>query len=162
MKLVFKIFALLIAVVLTTTFGCKQENNQTEKDISSNQANEAIIMKAYNHFSKGEIPEVLKMMSPAIIWNEATSSIYSDNNPYKGPDAILNGVFKRLGDDNEYFKLENIKLIGLDKNKVLATMNYNFKSKKTGEIHNPTVVHEWTIENGKMTGFQQYIGLGKQ
>lgn len=127
-----------------------------------NPENTAIIDQLYAHFGKGEVPAVLEMMSPNIVWNESSCSSYSDNNPYTNPDAVLNGIFGRIGQDNEYFKLENIKLAGLGDHKVLASLNYDFKSKKTGEVHKTTVVHEWTLENGKVTAFQQYLGLGEQ
>jgi len=127
-----------------------------------NPENTAIIDQLYANFSKGEVPEVLEMMSANIVWNESSCSSYSDNNPYTSPEAVLNGVFGRIGQDNEYFKLENIKLAGLGDKKVLASLNYDFKSKNTGKIHKTTVVHEWTLENGKVTAFQQYLGLGEQ
>lgn len=130
--------------------------------LAPNPNNVPIIDQLYTHFNKGEIPAVLAMMDTRIVWNEASSSYYSDGNPYTSPDSILNGVFKRIGEDNDYFNLENIKLTALGNNKVLASLNYDFKSKKTGERNKTLVVHEWTIENGKIIAFQQYLGLGKQ
>ncbi|MBD0824047.1 ester cyclase [Aestuariibaculum marinum] len=127
-----------------------------------NQENIAIIDGIYEAFGKGDIPTVLGMMTSDIIWNESSSSSYSDGNPYSSPDAVLNGVFKRLGEDNDYFKLENIKLSALGNDQVLATLNYDGKLKKTGETYQTTVVHLWTLKEEKVTAFQQYIGLGKQ
>ncbi|MCH4551049.1 ester cyclase [Aestuariibaculum lutulentum] len=127
-----------------------------------NLENTTLINSIYEAFGKGDIPAVLEMMDKNIVWNESTSSSYSDGNPYKGPDAVLNGVFKRLGEDNEYFKLENIKLSPLGNDQVLAILNYDGKFKKTGEAYKTTVVHLWTLKNEKITTFQQYIGLGKQ
>ncbi len=129
---------------------------------SPNQGNIAIIDQLYTHFGKGEIPAVLEMMDSNVEWNESSCSSYSDRNPYTNPDAVLNGVFGRIGEDNEYFKLENIKLSHLGDNKVLATLNYDGKLKKTGKPYKTKVVHEWTLENDKITAFQQYIGQGKQ
>jgi hypothetical protein len=36
-------------------------------------------------------------MDPSIEWNEAENFIYADRNPYVGPQAVLEGVFTRLG-----------------------------------------------------------------
>ncbi len=124
--------------------------------------NIAVVDGLYKAFAAGDIPAVLDAMDAHIAWNESSCSSYADGNSYTSPEAVLNGVFKRIGEDSENFKLENIKLVGMDGNKVLASLNYNFKSKKTGENIITTVVHEWTIENGKITAFQQYLGLGKQ
>lgn len=127
-----------------------------------NQGNLAIIDQLYVHFGKGEIPDVLEMMDANIEWYESSCSSYADGNPYSSPDAIMNGVFGRIGQDNEYFKLENIELTSIGKNKVLASLNYDGKLKKTGKTYKTKVVHEWTIEDEKITAFQQYIGQGKQ
>jgi len=141
--------AAVLAIVLTSYADPKPENT-------------AIIDKIYADFAAGNIEAVIGVMDPNIVWNEATCSSYSDGNPYTGPEVVLNSVFARIGADNEYFKLENIKLAALGNDKVLASLNYNFKSKKTGEVQITTVIHEWTIGNGKITAFQQYLGLGKQ
>lgn len=122
----------------------------------------SLIKQLYAHFAEGNIEAVLGSMDASIVWNEATCSSYSDGNPYSSPEAVLQGVFARIGEDNEYFKLENIRLADLGNNQVLAALNYHFKSKKTGQEQITTVVHEWTIVNEKITAFQQYIGLGKQ
>lgn len=128
----------------------------------STSSNTELIDTLYTHFGKGEVPEVLGMMDPTIIWNEASCSTYADGNPYTSPDAVLNGVFGRIMADNEYFLLENIQLTTLGTDKVLATLNYSGKLKSDGEPYITHVVHEWTIGDGKVKAFQQYIGLGKQ
>src|SRR5690606_16746057 len=130
--------------------------------LAPNPENAALVNQLYAHFSEGNIDAVLAMMDDNILWNESTCSSYSDGNPYTSPEAVLNGVFGRIGQDNESFILENIKLAGLGENKVLASLNYKGKSKKTGETYTTLVVHEWSVENQKITGFQQYIGLGQQ
>ncbi|MEN3324858.1 ester cyclase [Mariniflexile soesokkakense] len=130
--------------------------------LSPNPENATIINQLYTNFGEGNIEAVLGMMDPNIQWNESSCSSYSDGNPYSSPEAILNGVFGRIGQDNEYFKLENIELAGLGDNKVLASLNYDGKSKKTEQTYKTTVVHLWTLNNGKITAFQQYIGIGKQ
>lgn len=127
-----------------------------------NQGNLAIINQLYTHFGNGEIPSVLAMMDSNIHWNEASSSKYADNNPYTSPEAILDGVFGRIMQDNEYFKLENIQLTSLGDDEVLAKLNYDGKLKETGKTYKTGVVHTWTLKDGKVTKFQQYIGLGKQ
>lgn len=137
-------------------------NFMQQLGFNPSQGNIAFINQLYTHFGNGEIPKVLEMMDANIVWNESSCSSYSDNNPYTSPDAVLNGVFGRIGQDNEYFNLENIKLTSLEDDKVLASLNYDGKSKKSGKAYKTTVVHLWTITDGKITAFQQYIGLGKQ
>ena len=127
----------------------------------SNPENVGIIDSAYNNFSKGDVPAVLGLMDTNIIWYEAESNSLADGNPYKGPDAVLNGVFLRLGDKYEYFKLKDIELHDMSNNQVLATLRYDAKMKTTGETIDVQVAHLWTLKNGKIIGFQQYADTKK-
>lgn len=121
-----------------------------------------IIDALYNAFSTGDIPAVLGLMHPKIEWNEAESNSLADGNPYIGPDAILEGVFARLGANHEYFGLQDIKLHGMSNNKVLATLRYDAKVNATGKAYNAQAAHLWTLnDKGKITAFQQYVDTKK-
>src|SRR5680860_1066022 len=93
--------------------------------------------------------------------NEAEGHRYADGNPYIGPDAILNGVFARLGADHEYFKVIDIELNEMSNNKVLATLRYDAKNKETGKAYNAQAAHLWTLKDGKVIAFQQYVDTKK-
>src|SRR5690606_18183436 len=92
---------------------------------------------------------------------EAEGNPYADKNPYIGPDAVLNGVFSRVINDHEYFTLEDIELHEMSNNKVLATLRYNAKNKATGKEYNAQVAHLWTLKEGKIIAFQQYVDTRK-
>ena len=126
------------------------------KPESANQ-NIGIIDGLYKSFGEGDIPSVLGAMDEEIIWNEAEGNAYADGNPYIGPKAILNGVFARVGAEHEYFKLEDIQLHEMSNNQVLATLRYNAKVKETGKTYNAQVAHLWTLKDGKVSAFQQYV-----
>jgi ketosteroid isomerase-like protein len=125
-------------------------------DFVKNAYNVEVIDNLYKAFAAGEIPKVLELMDPKIIWNEAEGNTYADGNPYVGPEAVLNGVFARIGAEHEYFKVEDVKLHNMLNNKVLATLRYDAKY-KNGKAYNVQVAHLWTLENGKITAFQQYV-----
>lgn len=126
-----------------------------------NIQNTQIIDTMYKAFAKGDIPTVLSSMNSNIEWNEAEGNSYADGNPYIGPDAILNGVFARLGADHEYFKLVDIELHEMSNNKVLATLRYDAKNKDTGKAYNAQAAHLWTLKDGKAIAFQQYVDTKK-
>lgn len=123
--------------------------------------NIAVVDGMYKAFATGDIPKVLGAMDAKIVWNEAESNSLADGNPYIGPDAVLNGVFAKLGADNEYFKLMDIQLHGMDNNQVLATLRYDAKVKKTGKTYNAQVAHLWTLKDGKVIAFQQFLDTKK-
>ncbi|MDN3492928.1 nuclear transport factor 2 family protein [Winogradskyella bathintestinalis] len=114
----------------------------------------------YQAFTKGNIPKVLDLMDVKIIWNEAESNSLAIDNPYIGPEAILHGVFIKLGELYKFFGLRNIKLHEMSNNQVLATLNYEIIS-KDGKSYTVQVVHPWTLKDGKIIQFQQYADTKK-
>jgi ketosteroid isomerase-like protein len=121
-----------------------------------------VIDIVYNAFATGDMPTVLGSMHPKIEWKEAESNSLADGNPYIGPDAILAGVFARLGANHEYFVLQDIKVHGMSDNMVLATLRYDAKVKATGKSYNAQVAHLWTLnDEGKITAFQQFVDTKK-
>ncbi|MFI0427889.1 ester cyclase [Mariniflexile sp. HMF6888] len=125
--------------------------------IVSDPENMGIIDNLYKAFGTGDIPTVLSFMDAKIVWNEAEGNAYADGNPYIGTDAILNGIFTRIGEDHNYFKLTDIILHDMSNNQVLATLRYDGKVKKTGKPYNTQAAHLWTLKDGKITAFQQYV-----
>ena len=125
--------------------------------IASDPQNVGIVDNLYKAFSAGDIPTVLAGMDANIVWNEAEGNDYADGNPYIGPDAVLKGVFERVGAEHEYFNLVNIQLHDMSNNQVLATLRYNGKLKNNGAIFDTQVAHLWTLKNGKAIAFQQYV-----
>lgn len=126
----------------------------------SDPQNMEVINSIYNAFSAGDVPTVLSFMDQEIVWNEAEGNKYAENNPYVGPDAILNGVFGRIMAEHEYFKLKNIQLHEMSNNQVLATLRYDAKWKE-GEAYEAQAAHLWKLEDGKVIAFQQYTDTRK-
>lgn len=127
----------------------------------SDPNNLGLIQGLYDNFSKGDVPAVLAVLDDKVVWNEAEGNAYADGNPYIGPDAVLNGVFTRVVGDHEYFNLADIQLHEMSNNEVLATLRYQAKNKKTGKVMDAQAAHFWTLDNGKVTAFQQYVDTKK-
>ncbi len=124
--------------------------------VVSSPGNIAVVDGLYKSFAKGDIPGALAAMDASIVWNEAESFPYSDKNPYIGPEAVLNGVFARIGEEWEYWNLTDIQLHEMSGNRVLATLRYKAKHKKTGKVIDSQTAHLWALKNGKIVAFQQY------
>ena len=128
----------------------------------TSEKNIQVINALYNGFSTGDMPSVLGLMDSKIEWNEAESNSLAVGNPYIGPDAILEGVFARLGANHEHFGLQEVKVHGMSDNMVLATLRYDAKVKATGKSYNAQAAHLWTLnDEGKITAFQQYVDTKK-
>ena len=128
--------------------------------MTSNPDNVDTIKSLYDMFSKGNVPEVLALMDKNIVWNEAESYSLADGNPYIGPEAVLNGVFARIGDRYESFSLKDIKLHEMSNNQVLSTLYYVITT-KNGKTYTVQAAHHWTLKDGKIVGFQQYADTKK-
>lgn len=124
---------------------------------SSNSENVQVVDATYKAFAKGDIPTVLGLLDEKVVWNEAEGNTLADGNPYIGPDAVLNGVFARIPNDFENFRLVDIKLHEMSNNQVLATLRYNGKSVHNGKELDAQVAHLWTVKDGKVMAFQQYV-----
>ncbi|MBX9785365.1 MAG: nuclear transport factor 2 family protein [Chitinophagaceae bacterium] len=126
-----------------------------------NENNVQIIENLYAAFAVGDMPTVLAGLDEKVVWNEAESNVYADGNPYVGPQAVLNGVFARIGADYAYFNLVKIELHEMYNNHVLATLRYQAKLKNNGATYDAQVAHFWTLKNGKAIAFQQYLDTKK-
>ena len=119
------------------------------------QENVALVQAIYAAFGAGDVPGVVSRMSPDIVWNEAENFPYADRNPYLGPEAILTGVFARLGTEWEGFAaIPDEYLDAGDAVVVLGRYHGTFKA--TGRALDAQLVHVWRVEDGKAVAFQQY------
>ena len=98
--------------------------------MKNNMQNINIIDSMYKAFEKGDIPIVL---------------------------GLLDDKFARLGEEHEYFNLKEIELHSMYNDKVLATLRYDAKRKSNGALYDAQVAHLWTMKNGKVAAFQQYV-----
>jgi ketosteroid isomerase-like protein len=116
-----------------------------------------IISDIYGAFGRGDIPAVLGAMDSDIHWYEAEGNPYMPSGePFVGPDSILNNLFAKLGEDWDGFTVHP----GTYHNAgdvVVAECRYTGKSKMTGKELDAQVCHIWTLKDGKVTRFQQYV-----
>ncbi len=117
--------------------------------------NADVIRSTYDAFARGDVPAVLGVMSPDIVWNEAENFPYADGNPYIGPDAVVEGVFARLGGEWDYWNLD-IEHI-LDAGDAVVTLGrYKARHATNRSELDAQFVHVWWLEGGRIVRFQQY------
>ena len=117
--------------------------------------NLAVVRGIYDAFAVGDVPAVLGAMAPDIVWNEAEDFPYSDRNPYVGPQAILEGVFMRIGAEWDGFGVNVEELLDAG-DTIVAIGRYSGTFNTTGKSQNPQFVHVWRVTDGKAARFQQY------
>lgn len=119
------------------------------------QENVELVQGIYAAFGAGDVPGVVSRMSPDIVWNEAENFPYADRNPYLGPEAILTGVFARIGTEWEGFAAVPAEILDAG-DTVVVLGRYHGTYRETGRVLDAQLVHVWRVEDGKAVAFQQY------
>jgi len=117
--------------------------------------NVEVVRGLYESFGRGDVPSVLGKMHHAIEWNEAENFIYADRNPYVGPQAVLEGVFMRLGSEWEGFSVTPEEWMDAG-NRVVVLGTYKGTHRGTTKRVRAQFAHVWSLKEGRGARFQQY------
>ena len=122
--------------------------------------NKEIMEAAYASFAIGDVPTVLALMDPQIEWTEAEGwPLY--NGTFVGPQAIIDGVFMRLGEIGDNFALHVDQFVA-DGDTVVALGTYTWNRHVSGEPAEVKMAHVWTLKDGKIVRFQQHVDTAKE
>lgn len=149
MKKLFIVFAVMLFFISFRSSFAIDNKRIEDKNVE-------FIQSIYADFALGDMPAVLQRFDPKIEWNEAENFPYADGTPYIGPQAVLEGVFARIGAEWEYWNLTDQTYYEANSGEIIVTGRYKAKNKETGKVINTQFVHMWTIEDGLVTKFQQY------
>ncbi|MBL7744403.1 MAG: hypothetical protein JNN00_13090, partial [Chitinophagaceae bacterium] len=97
-----KPFLLIAILLIANSFTASTQTAGTKTNV-------AIIQGIYSDFATGNVPGVLGALDAKVEWNEAESFIYGDNKPFIGPDAVVNGVFAKIGGEWDGFTITNLQ-----------------------------------------------------
>jgi uncharacterized protein len=123
--------------------------------------NVRLLKNLYDAFGRGDIPNVLGMMSSDIKWYEAESNPYMPSGEaWVGPDAVLNNLFMRLGGEWDGFTVHPGSFHGAG-DSVIVEARYSGTYKPTGKRLDAQVCHVRDVKDGKLTRFQQYVDTAK-
>jgi ketosteroid isomerase-like protein len=114
-----------------------------------------LVQGLYDAFAQGDVETVMAGMSDEVEWNEAENFIYGGQ--YIGKDAVLQGVFARIGQEWEYWNLVDMTISAVEDDKALAQGRYQAKNNANGATINAQFAHYWELTDGLVTKFQQYV-----
>jgi uncharacterized protein len=117
--------------------------------------NQQRIEGLYAAFGKGDVPHIIGALDPNVEWWEAENFIYADKNPYRGPEAVLMGVFARIDRDWEGFKVTPEEVLDAG-DTVVGRGYYSGKYRQTGREVRAQFAHVFKLRDGKVVRFQQY------
>ena len=121
-------------------------------------SNVQLMAELYGAFGRGEIGTVLAAFDPQIEWISAEGAPYPGT--FIGPDAVLHGIFMRLGSEWEGFRAEPTEYIdGGDT--IVALGRYSGTYRATGKSMNAAFAHVWTLRDGRIVRHRQYLDSRK-
>ena len=117
-------------------------------------SNVDVIKCLYQAFAEGDLEIIGALLDPSVEWVE------SDGIPYGGVfigyEAVLNGVFASIGAEWENFTAHVDQFI--DAGDIVVTLGTDSGTyKATGQRMKAPTASIWTLKNGKVVKFTQYI-----
>ncbi len=116
--------------------------------------NKEIVAAMYASFATGDVPTVMGIMADGIEWTEADGFPLAGT--YVGPQAVLEGVFMRLGEIGDGFAAIPDQFVA-DGDTVAVLGRYQWKTSVSGEPAEVKMVHVLKLADGKVTHFQQHV-----
>ena len=116
-------------------------------------SNSDILRGIYEAFAEGDVPAVLAALSPEVEWVEAEGFPYGG--VYRGPGAVLHGVFMKLGSEWEGFSAVPEGYVA-DGDTVVVLGTYSGTYVASGRRFQAPFAHVWWIEDGKVIKFHQH------
>lgn len=113
-----------------------------------------VVEKAYRVLAVGDVPTFLGLLDENVEWTEAAGFPYAGT--YHGPQAVLEGVFARLGGEWDGFKIEPGQLVA-ERDAVVAIGTYTGTYKSTGKSLSARFAHAFTVKDDKIIRFEQIV-----
>lgn len=111
-----------------------------------------VVSSFYDTLKAGDAPRALGLMAPDIEW--ITMWHYKVDG--RGPERVAEGLLKPLVAEWSSFALTPSEFIA-DGDTVVSLGDFTGVHGTTGKKAKARYAHIWTVKNGKITRFRQYI-----
>jgi ketosteroid isomerase-like protein len=113
------------------------------------------VLQAYQAFAKGDLPGILKLLDPNIVWVNPGPNTSPYFGSHRGHAAVAMNIFGFLAENFE-FELFDPHEFFTNADKVVALLNTEARVKRTGERIVQQAVHVFTFQGGKVVRFQDF------
>ncbi len=120
------------------------------------QANVAVAAALYDAFTRGDIDGVVALLDPEVEWRLADNFLYSEGNPFRGPDAVRDGVFARVPPDWSRYEVQLEEYLDAG-HTVVTRGRYHATHRRTGRPVDAQFAHVMKVLGGRIVFFQQYV-----
>jgi ketosteroid isomerase-like protein len=112
-----------------------------------------VVKAFYTAAGSGDGATMAQQLADDVEWIEMEGTPYGGT--YKGPQAVFEGVFARLGSEWQDYKFTPERLHDAG-DSVAAAGWYTGVYRATGKPLRCRVVHVWDVRNGKAVRFEQF------
>jgi ketosteroid isomerase-like protein len=119
-------------------------------------ANVALVQSLYAAFGKGDVGTILNGLSADVDWHSGgRASDYPGFGQRKGQNAVKE-FFQIIADNNDFAHFSPREFYAAD-DKVFVLGDYALTLKKTGKKMASDWAHVFTIRNGKVVKFREFL-----
>jgi ketosteroid isomerase-like protein len=119
------------------------------------EQNVAIVQEAYNNFKTGDIPALLSQMSEDATWQLPEIAGVALAGKRTGRDGV-GDFFATLARDQDVIEFSPGEFV-TQGDKVVSLGHYKWRVKETGREFESDFVHVYTIRDGKIAVFREYV-----
>ena len=119
------------------------------------QENTRLIQQAYENFKNGDISALLDSFSEDIDWHLPEMENVSFSGKHKGRGGATR-FFQSLAEAQDVLSFNPQEFVAQG-DKVVVLGDYSWRVKSTGREFGSDWVHVWTVRNGKLAGFKEYM-----
>ncbi len=117
-------------------------------------SNVDIIKRLYQAFAEGDLDSIAALLDPCVEWIESDGIPYGG--VFQGYEAVFNGVFAKIGAEWDNFTAHVDQFI--DAGDIVVTLGTDSGiCKATGKQMIAPTASIWTLKDGKVIKFRQYI-----
>ncbi|MGB7444327.1 MAG: nuclear transport factor 2 family protein [Coleofasciculaceae cyanobacterium] len=117
-----------------------------------------IIKSIYRAFEQGDIEKALNLLDPNVEWIESEGIPYGGT--FVGREAVLSGVFGKIGQEWDNFQAHVDEF--LEAGNTVISLGFDSGTyKATGKSMRAETASFWTLKDGKVVKFVQYINTLK-
>lgn len=112
-----------------------------------------VIAAHYAASDRSDIDGMLAPLTAETRWTEMAGFPYAGT--YVGPQAVIEGVFKRIGAEWKAYNFDLESLLDAG-DSIVSVGTYTGVFKATGKAMTARVVHVWSMQDGKVVNFEQF------
>jgi ketosteroid isomerase-like protein len=121
----------------------------------SEQDNVGVVRRAYENFKGGDIGGILDSLTDEVDWRLPDIEGVSFSGGRHGRESV-GGFFSQLAESQESVSFEPREFVAQG-DKVIALGTYRWRVKKTGREYGGDWAHVFTVSDGKIAGFHEYM-----